>query len=84
MQELKMGVTSAEEETQAVMKVYSKEDYSVVNRFESKTLDFIHSLKEWKMHVAIKHLHVNNKIKSGFNLLSKTIRLYVHNLIHRS
>lgn len=36
MQELKMGVTSAEEETQAVMKVYSKEDYSVVNRFESK------------------------------------------------
>lgn len=31
-----MGVTSAEEETQAVMKVYSKEDYSVVNRFESK------------------------------------------------
>lgn len=39
MQELKMGVTSAEEETQAVMKVYSKEDYSVVNRFESKTLN---------------------------------------------
>lgn len=36
MQELKMGVASAEEETQAVMKVYSKEDYSVVNRFESK------------------------------------------------
>ncbi|XP_031649241.1 E3 ubiquitin-protein ligase MYCBP2 isoform X10 [Oncorhynchus kisutch] len=35
MQELKMGVTSTEEETQAVMKVYSKEDYSVVNRFES-------------------------------------------------
>nr|XP_055071385.1 E3 ubiquitin-protein ligase MYCBP2 isoform X7 [Misgurnus anguillicaudatus] len=35
MQELKMGVASAEEETQAVMKVYSKEDYSVVNRFES-------------------------------------------------
>lgn len=31
-----MGVASAEEETQAVMKVYSKEDYSVVNRFESK------------------------------------------------
>ncbi|KAF3843349.1 hypothetical protein F7725_002198 [Dissostichus mawsoni] len=28
MQELKMGVASAEEETQAVMKVYSKEDYS--------------------------------------------------------
>lgn len=36
MQELKMGVASAEEETQAVMKVFSKEDYSVVNRFESK------------------------------------------------
>ena len=36
MQELKMGVASAEEETQAVMKVYSKEDYSVVNRFESE------------------------------------------------
>ncbi|XP_064883646.1 E3 ubiquitin-protein ligase MYCBP2 isoform X5 [Oncorhynchus nerka] len=35
MQELKMGVASIEEETQAVMKVYSKEDYSVVNRFES-------------------------------------------------
>ncbi|XP_035377124.1 E3 ubiquitin-protein ligase MYCBP2 isoform X3 [Electrophorus electricus] len=35
MQELKMGVASAEEETQSVMKVYSKEDYSVVNRFES-------------------------------------------------
>lgn len=31
-----MGVASAEEETQAVMKVYSKEDYSVVNRFESE------------------------------------------------
>lgn len=37
MQELKMGVTSTEEETQAVMKVYSKEDYSVVNRFESES-----------------------------------------------
>lgn len=36
MQELKMGVANAEEETQAVMKVFSKEDYSVVNRFESK------------------------------------------------
>ncbi|XP_006639089.2 E3 ubiquitin-protein ligase MYCBP2 isoform X17 [Lepisosteus oculatus] len=35
MQELKMGIASTEEETQAVMKVYSKEDYSVVNRFES-------------------------------------------------
>ncbi|XP_029113894.1 E3 ubiquitin-protein ligase MYCBP2 isoform X4 [Scleropages formosus] len=35
MQELKMSVASGEEETQAVMKVYSKEDYSVVNRFES-------------------------------------------------
>ena len=35
MQDLKMGVSSTEEETQAVMKVYSKEDYSVVNRFES-------------------------------------------------
>lgn len=35
MQDLKMGVASTEEETQAVMKVYSKEDYSVVNRFES-------------------------------------------------
>ncbi|XP_059573809.1 E3 ubiquitin-protein ligase MYCBP2 isoform X17 [Alligator mississippiensis] len=35
MQDLKMGVTNTEEETQAVMKVYSKEDYSVVNRFES-------------------------------------------------
>uniref|UniRef100_A0A4W5M9H3 RCR-type E3 ubiquitin transferase n=1 Tax=Hucho hucho TaxID=62062 RepID=A0A4W5M9H3_9TELE len=35
MQELKMGVASTEEETQTVMKVYSKEDYSVVNRFES-------------------------------------------------
>lgn len=33
-----MGVASAEEETQAVMKVYSKEDYNVVNRFESKWL----------------------------------------------
>jgi len=30
-----MGVANTEEETQAVMKVYSKEDYSVVNRFES-------------------------------------------------
>lgn len=40
MQELKMGVASAEEETQAVMKVYSKEDYSVVNRFESKWVLF--------------------------------------------
>lgn len=38
MQELKMGVASAEEETQAVMKVYSKEDYSVVNRFESESI----------------------------------------------
>ncbi|XP_060129318.1 E3 ubiquitin-protein ligase MYCBP2 isoform X3 [Zootoca vivipara] len=35
MQDLKMGVTNTEEETQAVMKVYSKEDYSIVNRFES-------------------------------------------------
>ncbi|KAG8452232.1 hypothetical protein GDO86_004144 [Hymenochirus boettgeri] len=35
MQDLKMGVSSTEEETQSVMKVYSKEDYSVVNRFES-------------------------------------------------
>ncbi|XP_023654220.2 E3 ubiquitin-protein ligase MYCBP2 isoform X4 [Paramormyrops kingsleyae] len=35
MQELKVGVANTEEETQAVMKVYSKEDYSVVNRFES-------------------------------------------------
>eukprot|EP00062_Callorhinchus_milii_P006572 gi/632947251/ref/XP_007888958.1/ PREDICTED: E3 ubiquitin-protein ligase MYCBP2 isoform X6 [Callorhinchus milii] len=35
MQDLKMGVTNTEEETQAVTKVYSKEDYSVVNRFES-------------------------------------------------
>uniref|UniRef100_A0A8C4T2S5 E3 ubiquitin-protein ligase MYCBP2 n=1 Tax=Erpetoichthys calabaricus TaxID=27687 RepID=A0A8C4T2S5_ERPCA len=35
MQELKMGVTNTEEETQAVLKVYSKEDYGVVNRFES-------------------------------------------------
>ncbi|XP_074902117.1 E3 ubiquitin-protein ligase MYCBP2 isoform X19 [Buteo buteo] len=35
MQDLKMGVANTEEETQAVMKVYSKEDYSVVNRFES-------------------------------------------------
>ncbi|KAE8626022.1 hypothetical protein XENTR_v10006480 [Xenopus tropicalis] len=35
MQDLKMGVSSIEEETQSVMKVYSKEDYSVVNRFES-------------------------------------------------
>ncbi|KAJ8404609.1 hypothetical protein AAFF_G00334720 [Aldrovandia affinis] len=35
MQDLKMGVASTEEETQAVLKVYSKEDYSVVNRFES-------------------------------------------------
>ncbi|XP_062492914.1 E3 ubiquitin-protein ligase MYCBP2 isoform X9 [Pezoporus occidentalis] len=35
MQDLKMGVANMEEETQAVMKVYSKEDYSVVNRFES-------------------------------------------------
>ena len=31
-----MGVASTEEETQAVMKVYPKEDYSVVNRFESE------------------------------------------------
>lgn len=30
-----MGVANTEEETQAVMKVYSKEDYSIVNRFES-------------------------------------------------
>ncbi|XP_068785593.1 E3 ubiquitin-protein ligase MYCBP2 isoform X23 [Struthio camelus] len=35
MQDLKMGVANTEEETQAVMKVYSKEDYSIVNRFES-------------------------------------------------
>ncbi|XP_040517341.1 E3 ubiquitin-protein ligase MYCBP2 isoform X30 [Gallus gallus] len=35
MQDLKMGIANTEEETQAVMKVYSKEDYSVVNRFES-------------------------------------------------
>ncbi|EDM02456.1 pam, highwire, rpm 1 (predicted) [Rattus norvegicus] len=35
MQDLKMGIASIEEETQAVMKVYSKEDYSIVNRFES-------------------------------------------------
>ncbi|XP_064413761.1 E3 ubiquitin-protein ligase MYCBP2 isoform X3 [Latimeria chalumnae] len=35
MQDLKMGIASIEEETQAIMKVYSKEDYSVVNRFES-------------------------------------------------
>ncbi|XP_041440248.1 E3 ubiquitin-protein ligase MYCBP2 isoform X6 [Xenopus laevis] len=35
MQDLKMGVSSIEEETQSVMRVYSKEDYSVVNRFES-------------------------------------------------
>nr|XP_033805293.1 E3 ubiquitin-protein ligase MYCBP2 isoform X3 [Geotrypetes seraphini] len=35
LQDLKMGVASIEEETQAVLKVYSKEDYSVVNRFES-------------------------------------------------
>ncbi|KAM9172750.1 E3 ubiquitin-protein ligase MYCBP2 isoform 15-T15 [Pangshura tecta] len=35
MQDLKMGVANTEEETQAVMKVYSKEDYSMVNRFES-------------------------------------------------
>ncbi|XP_053161485.1 E3 ubiquitin-protein ligase MYCBP2 isoform X13 [Hemicordylus capensis] len=35
MQDLKMGVSNTEEETQAVMKVYSKEDYSIVNRFES-------------------------------------------------
>ncbi|KFO34057.1 Putative E3 ubiquitin-protein ligase MYCBP2 [Fukomys damarensis] len=35
MQDLKMGIASTEEETQAVLKVYSKEDYSVVNRFES-------------------------------------------------
>ncbi|KAG9492125.1 hypothetical protein GDO78_000574 [Eleutherodactylus coqui] len=35
MQDLKMGVSSTEEETQSVLKVYSKEDYSVVNRFES-------------------------------------------------
>lgn len=41
MQDLKMGVANTEEETQAVMKVYSKEDYSVVNRFESMcTLKF--------------------------------------------
>lgn len=51
MQELKMGVASAEEETQAVMKVYSKEDYSVVNRFESEcalreyvTNDVLHNI----------------------------------------
>lgn len=44
MQDLKMGVANTEEETQAVMKVYSKEDYSVVNRFESMyTLKF-HSI----------------------------------------
>uniref|UniRef100_A0A8C5P7M6 E3 ubiquitin-protein ligase MYCBP2 n=1 Tax=Leptobrachium leishanense TaxID=445787 RepID=A0A8C5P7M6_9ANUR len=35
MQDLKMGISSTEEETQSVMKIYSKEDYSVVNRFES-------------------------------------------------
>lgn len=45
MQELKMGVASAEEETQAVMKVFSKEDYSVVNRFESKYFFFIYVQK---------------------------------------
>lgn len=41
MQDLKMGVASTEEETQAVLKVYSKEDYSVVNRFESE-LEYSH------------------------------------------
>lgn len=35
MQDLKMGVMNTEEESHAVMKVYSKEDYSIVNRFES-------------------------------------------------
>lgn len=75
-----MGVTSAEEETQAVMKVYSKEDYSVVNRFESKTLDFIHSLKEWKMYVAIKAYMKIAKLNQAL-ISSKTIRLYVHTII---
>lgn len=41
MQELKIGVACSEEETQSVMKVYSKEDYSVVNRFESKSVILI-------------------------------------------
>ncbi|XP_032082572.1 E3 ubiquitin-protein ligase MYCBP2 isoform X2 [Thamnophis elegans] len=35
MQDLKMGVMNTEEESHAVMKVYSKEDYNIVNRFES-------------------------------------------------
>ncbi|XP_015744900.2 E3 ubiquitin-protein ligase MYCBP2 isoform X4 [Python bivittatus] len=35
MQDLKMGVMNTEEESHAVMKVYAKEDYSIVNRFES-------------------------------------------------
>ncbi|KAM3837237.1 E3 ubiquitin-protein ligase MYCBP2 [Vipera latastei] len=35
MQDLKMGVMNTEEESHAVLKVYSKEDYSIVNRFES-------------------------------------------------
>uniref|UniRef100_A0A8C9U137 RCR-type E3 ubiquitin transferase n=1 Tax=Scleropages formosus TaxID=113540 RepID=A0A8C9U137_SCLFO len=34
-QELKAGISRPEEETQALVKVYSKEDYSMVNRFES-------------------------------------------------
>lgn len=47
MQDLKMGVANTEEETQAVMKVYSKEDYSVVNRFESMYTPKFHSTCWW-------------------------------------
>ncbi|XP_032812561.2 E3 ubiquitin-protein ligase MYCBP2 isoform X3 [Petromyzon marinus] len=35
MQDLKLGISSAEEETPAVAKLYTKDDYNVVNRFES-------------------------------------------------
>lgn len=53
MQELKMGVASAEEETQAVMKVFSKEDYSVVNRFESKYRRFFIHVQECMMEMQV-------------------------------
>lgn len=51
MQDLKMGVSSTEEETQSVLKVYSKEDYSVVNRFESMMLMSILAERKKRQHL---------------------------------
>lgn len=46
-----MGVSSTEEETQSVLKVYSKEDYSVVNRFESMMLMSILAERKKRQHL---------------------------------